>query len=122
MGIAPVKTLALQIGVVVFGKGRELFDDGGVGMDRELPQPGEQHRLEPARQAVLLAYELNDKTLPVPNGAPIRLRLERQLGYKMSKYIMRIEAVERRSPISARAMAAIGKARATPGMPASERQ
>jgi len=41
----------------------------------------------------ILAYELNDKTLPVPNGAPIRLRVERQLGYKHAKYIMRIELV-----------------------------
>jgi DMSO/TMAO reductase YedYZ molybdopterin-dependent catalytic subunit len=42
----------------------------------------------------LLAYEINDETLPVAHGAPIRLRLERQLGYKMAKYIMRIELVE----------------------------
>jgi DMSO/TMAO reductase YedYZ molybdopterin-dependent catalytic subunit len=41
----------------------------------------------------ILAYELNDKVLPVPNGAPIRLRVERQLGYKHAKYIMRIELV-----------------------------
>jgi DMSO/TMAO reductase YedYZ molybdopterin-dependent catalytic subunit len=41
----------------------------------------------------ILAYELNDKTLPVQNGAPIRLRVERQLGYKHAKYIMRIELV-----------------------------
>jgi DMSO/TMAO reductase YedYZ molybdopterin-dependent catalytic subunit len=42
----------------------------------------------------ILAYDLNDKTLPVPNGAPIRVRIERQLGYKMAKYVMRIELVE----------------------------
>jgi DMSO/TMAO reductase YedYZ molybdopterin-dependent catalytic subunit len=42
----------------------------------------------------LLAYELNSAALPVPNGAPIRLRVERQLGYKMAKYVMRIELVE----------------------------
>ena len=41
----------------------------------------------------ILAYELNDKTLPVQNGAPIRLRVERQLGYKHAKYIMRVELV-----------------------------
>lgn len=41
----------------------------------------------------ILAYEMNDKPLPVAHGAPLRLRLERALGYKMSKYIMRIEAV-----------------------------
>ncbi|MEP7084546.1 MAG: molybdopterin-dependent oxidoreductase, partial [Betaproteobacteria bacterium] len=42
----------------------------------------------------ILAYELNDKPLPVGNGAPVRLRVERQLGYKQAKYIMRIELVD----------------------------
>jgi DMSO/TMAO reductase YedYZ molybdopterin-dependent catalytic subunit len=42
----------------------------------------------------ILAYEMNDRVLPVANGAPVRLRLERQLGYKMAKYVMRIEAVD----------------------------
>jgi DMSO/TMAO reductase YedYZ molybdopterin-dependent catalytic subunit len=41
----------------------------------------------------ILAYELNDAALPVANGAPIRLRVERQLGYKHAKYVMRIELV-----------------------------
>jgi DMSO/TMAO reductase YedYZ molybdopterin-dependent catalytic subunit len=42
----------------------------------------------------ILAYEMNDQVLPVEYGAPLRLRVERQLGYKMAKYLMRIEAVE----------------------------
>jgi DMSO/TMAO reductase YedYZ molybdopterin-dependent catalytic subunit len=42
----------------------------------------------------LLAYDLNDKPLPIENGAPIRLRVERQLGYKHAKYVMRVELVE----------------------------
>ncbi len=42
----------------------------------------------------ILAYELNDRTLPIPNGAPVRLRVERQLGYKHAKYVMRVELVE----------------------------
>lgn len=42
----------------------------------------------------ILAYDLNDRTLPIPNGAPVRLRVERQLGYKHAKYIMRMELVE----------------------------
>jgi DMSO/TMAO reductase YedYZ molybdopterin-dependent catalytic subunit len=41
----------------------------------------------------ILAYELNDAPLPIKNGAPIRLRVERQLGYKHAKYVMRIELV-----------------------------
>ena len=42
----------------------------------------------------ILAYELNDAPLPIANGAPIRVRIERQLGYKMAKYIMAIDLVE----------------------------
>jgi DMSO/TMAO reductase YedYZ molybdopterin-dependent catalytic subunit len=42
----------------------------------------------------ILAYDMNDRPLTVPHGAPLRLRVERQLGYKMAKYIMRIEAIE----------------------------
>jgi DMSO/TMAO reductase YedYZ molybdopterin-dependent catalytic subunit len=43
----------------------------------------------------ILAYNLNDKPLEVANGAPLRLRVERQLGYKQAKYVQRIEFVER---------------------------
>ena len=42
----------------------------------------------------ILAYGLNGKPLPVENGAPLRVRVERQLGYKMPKYIHRIELVD----------------------------
>ena len=43
----------------------------------------------------ILAWGMNGHLLPVPNGAPLRLRVERQLGYKNAKYVQRIEAVER---------------------------
>ena len=42
----------------------------------------------------ILAWGMNGHLLPVPNGAPLRLRVERQLGYKHAKYIQRIQAVE----------------------------
>jgi DMSO/TMAO reductase YedYZ molybdopterin-dependent catalytic subunit len=42
----------------------------------------------------ILAYELNDQPLPVSNGAPLRCRVERQLGYKHAKYVRAIELVE----------------------------
>jgi len=41
----------------------------------------------------ILAYDLNDQHLPIANGAPLRLRVERQLGYKHAKYLSRIELV-----------------------------
>jgi len=42
----------------------------------------------------LLASEMNDKPLAAVYGAPLRLRVENQLGYKMVKWIERIEFVE----------------------------
>lgn len=42
----------------------------------------------------ILAYEMNWKPLNLEHGAPLRLRCERKLGYKMVKYIKSIEFVE----------------------------
>jgi len=47
----------------------------------------------------ILAWSMNGAQLPVGHGAPLRLRAERQLGYKHAKYIMRIEAAESLSDI-----------------------
>jgi DMSO/TMAO reductase YedYZ molybdopterin-dependent catalytic subunit len=41
----------------------------------------------------ILAYEMNDRALPIEHGAPLRLRVETQLGYKHAKYINKIEFV-----------------------------
>ncbi|MBV8694372.1 MAG: molybdopterin-dependent oxidoreductase, partial [Ktedonobacteraceae bacterium] len=41
----------------------------------------------------ILAYEMNGKPLPLAHGAPLRLRVETQLGYKMVKYLRSIELV-----------------------------
>jgi DMSO/TMAO reductase YedYZ molybdopterin-dependent catalytic subunit len=42
----------------------------------------------------IIAWGMNGHLLTVPHGAPLRLRVERQLGYKQAKYVERIEAVE----------------------------
>lgn len=42
----------------------------------------------------ILAYGMNGHDLPMGHGAPLRLRVERQLGYKHAKFVMRVEAVE----------------------------
>jgi methionine sulfoxide reductase catalytic subunit len=42
----------------------------------------------------LLAYEMNDQPLNHLHGAPLRLRVENQLGFKMVKWIQAIEFVE----------------------------
>ena len=41
----------------------------------------------------ILAYDMNGQPLPVEHGAPLRVRVERQLGYKNTKYIKSIELV-----------------------------
>jgi len=41
----------------------------------------------------ILAYEMNGGPLPIKHGAPLRLRLETQVGFKMAKWIERIEFV-----------------------------
>jgi methionine sulfoxide reductase catalytic subunit len=41
----------------------------------------------------ILAYEMNGENLTIPHGAPLRLRAETQLGYKMVKWIKSIEFV-----------------------------
>ena len=41
----------------------------------------------------ILAHTMNDAPLSEPHGAPLRLRVERQLGYKHAKFIMQVEAV-----------------------------
>ena len=42
----------------------------------------------------ILALEMNGERLPVEHGAPVRLRVETQLGFKMVKWVRAIEAVE----------------------------
>ncbi len=41
----------------------------------------------------IIAHQLNGEPLPIRNGAPLRMRIERQLGYKHAKYLTGIEAV-----------------------------
>jgi DMSO/TMAO reductase YedYZ molybdopterin-dependent catalytic subunit len=42
----------------------------------------------------LLAYGMNGSELPAPHGAPLRLRVPRQLGYKSIKYLAQITVVD----------------------------
>lgn len=60
------------------------FDDWADSLDR----------LDALPPKTLLAYGMNGRDLPVPHGAPVRLRVERQLGYKGIKYLQRIVVTE----------------------------
>lgn len=42
----------------------------------------------------LLAYSMNGQELPTPHGAPLRLKVPRQLGYKNVKYLYRITVTD----------------------------
>ena len=49
----------------------------------------------------LLAFRMNGQTLPDVYGAPLRLRVENQLGYKMVKWIERIEFIQSEKQLGA---------------------
>ena len=55
--------------------------------------------LDALHPQTILAYGMNGKPLPVGNGAPLRLRVELQIGYKNAKYVDRIEVVDSLKPI-----------------------
>lgn len=42
----------------------------------------------------ILAYELNGEPLPLQHGAPLRVRFETKLGFKMVKFLRRIEVID----------------------------
>ena len=66
----------------------------GPSLDGKDSRYYESIGLDDAHHAqTILAYDLNDKALPVANGAPLRCRVERQLGYKQAKYVRAIELV-----------------------------
>ena len=46
----------------------------------------------------ILAWGMNGADLPVANGAPVRMRVERQLGYKQAKFIRKITLVDDFAP------------------------
>ena len=64
------------------------------GLSGDVKYYGSIDLIDARHPQTILAYGLDGKPLPVENGAPLRVRVERQLGYKMPKYIDRIELVE----------------------------
>jgi hypothetical protein len=56
------------------------YDDTADGLDM----------LDALHPQTILAYGMNGRDLPIPHGAPVRLRVETQLGYKSVKYLQRI--------------------------------
>jgi DMSO/TMAO reductase YedYZ molybdopterin-dependent catalytic subunit len=56
------------------------FDDIAEGIDM----------FDALHPQTILAYGMNGRDLPLPHGAPLRLRVETQVGYKSTKYVQRI--------------------------------
>jgi DMSO/TMAO reductase YedYZ molybdopterin-dependent catalytic subunit/thiosulfate reductase cytochrome b subunit len=91
-GGVPMKTLVELVKpkpsaktVVFFSFGEGLY--GGVYYNTQ----SLENVLKPE---CLLAFEMNGASLTEEYGAPLRLRVENQLGYKMVKWIERIEFIE----------------------------
>jgi DMSO/TMAO reductase YedYZ molybdopterin-dependent catalytic subunit len=55
---------------------------------------------EAAHPQTVLALDLNDKPLDADHGAPVRLKIPTQLGYKSAKWVQRIELVADFAPIA----------------------
>jgi DMSO/TMAO reductase YedYZ molybdopterin-dependent catalytic subunit/thiosulfate reductase cytochrome b subunit len=83
--IALVRPVPKARVVAFFSFGESLY--GGFYYDTQLIE----NVLKPE---CLIAFEMNGKPLPEVYGAPLRLRVENQLGYKMVKWIERIEFIE----------------------------
>ena len=51
--------------------------------------------LDALHPQTILAYGMNGRDLPIPHGAPVRLRVENQLGYKSLKFLQRIVVADK---------------------------
>lgn len=70
------------------------YDLLGGGLSGPLPYYESCDLIDAFHPQTIAAYGLNDATLPVANGAPVRVRIERALGYKQPKYVHTIELVD----------------------------
>jgi len=70
------------------------FDSMGGGLSGPEAYYESSDLIDAYHPQTILAYGLNNETLPVSNGAPIRVRIERALGYKQPKYVHTIELVD----------------------------
>ena len=70
------------------------FDSIEKGLSGEVKYYESIDLIDAYHPQTILAYGMNDAPLPIANGAPLRVRVERQLGYKMAKYVHTIELVD----------------------------
>lgn len=82
-----------------YQKGQQSYPHGPKdSLDQPFYEVLEMEHLQ--HPQTILAYEMNGKPLPLEHGAPVRLRVETQLGFKMVKYLRSIEFIEDYSHIA----------------------
>ena len=92
-----LKAAGLQVGAryAVFHCADNLEGEPSKGGEQS---PGQYYEsiglVDALHPQTLMAYNLNGKPLDIAHGAPLRLRVERQLGYKHAKYVERIEITD----------------------------
>jgi DMSO/TMAO reductase YedYZ molybdopterin-dependent catalytic subunit len=96
----PLATLLDQVAVkdsaryLVF----ECFDTIAQSLSGSIKYYESIDLIDARHPQTILAYGMNGKDLPVANGAPLRARIERQLGYKMAKYVKNLILVDDLAP------------------------
>jgi DMSO/TMAO reductase YedYZ molybdopterin-dependent catalytic subunit len=74
------------------------FDSMGGGLSGPEVYYESSDLIDAYHPQTILAYGLDNQTLPVSNGAPIRVRIERALGYKQPKFVHTVEVVDSFAP------------------------
>ncbi len=72
----------------------QCYDALGGGLSGPQPYYESCDLIDAFHPQTIAAFGLNGEVLPVENGAPIRIRNERALGYKQPKYVHTIELVD----------------------------
>lgn len=98
-----LKAAGLQVGAryAVFYCADNLEGEPSKGGEQSPGQYYESVGLADAlHPQTLMAYSLNGRPLDIAHGAPLRLRVERQLGYKHAKYVEHIQITDDFSKIA----------------------
>ncbi len=70
------------------------YDSMGGGLSKPEAYYESSDLIDAFHPQTIAAFGLNDAALPVENGAPVRIRIERALGYKQAKYVHTIELAD----------------------------
>src|SRR5207253_2406181 len=83
----PLSTLLQSAGIQPSARYINLYSYDGWGDNIDM--------YDAFHPQTILAYGMNGRELPVQHGAPLRLRIERQVGYKSMKYINKIVVTDK---------------------------